>query len=158
MRRSQDIIEDLNYYRDARTQRVCEGQWYDDICERTMTATKELITHEDDDGEHVETFTFRFCYRVCGLCDGKGSTVSAGIDCGGLSDQDMWDDPDFASDYFGGTYDVSCPVCNGRRVEPMINDTALTDDQKRGLKIMEEDAQCARECHAERMSEMRMGC
>ena len=158
MSRSQAIIEDMNYCNDSRTQAACEGNWYDAFDEQTMTATKELTYYDDDEEECAETFTFRVCYRVCGLCNGKGSTVSAGIDCGGLSDQDMWEDPDFARDYFGGAYDVSCPGCNGKRIVPAINESNLTDDQKRALKIMEDDAQCARECHAERMSEMRMGC
>ena len=55
-------------------------------------------------------------FDVCGTCDGKGSHVNPGIDSNGITSDEMWQDPEFAEDYFRGVYDVPCYECHGRRV------------------------------------------
>ena len=157
-RSSQAIIDDMNYYNDPRTRAAREGSWYDSFDESTMTATKELTHWDDEDVEHTEVFTFKVRFEVCDLCHGKGTMVNPSIDCGGLTEDDFYDDPDFEEDYHSGRYDVRCSKCSGKRVVPVIDDYNLTDDQKRALKIMRQQAEDAAYDHAERMAEMRMGC
>ncbi len=71
------------------------------------------------DGEE----TFPCCMRVetkfevCGQCQGSGQVVNPSIDCGGLSQEDFDEDPDFEVAYFSGQYDITCPTCRGKRVE-----------------------------------------
>ena len=66
---------------------------------------------------------FRFCMRVrtkfevCGQCRGSGKVVNPSIDCGGLTQEDFYDDPDFEEAYMSGRYDQTCPNCGGKRVE-----------------------------------------
>jgi len=56
-------------------------------------------------------------FEVCSQCSGSGKVVRPEIDCGGLSQEDFYDDPDFEEAYFSGRYDVTCPTCHGKRVE-----------------------------------------
>tara|TARA_B100000131_G_scaffold321061_1_gene370775 strand:- start:3915 stop:4400 length:486 start_codon:yes stop_codon:yes gene_type:complete len=157
-RSSQAIIDDMNYYNDPRTRAAREGKWYDSFDERTMTATKELTYWDEEDEERTESFEFRVRFEVCGLCNGKGTMVNPSIDCGGLTDDDFYDDPDFEEDYHSGCYDVRCSKCDGKRVIPVLDDHCLTDDQKRALEIMREQAEEEAAYQAEVMAEMRMGC
>jgi hypothetical protein len=53
---------------------------------------------------------------VCPICEGKGKYVNPSIDSHGLSAEDFAEDPDFAEDYFRGTYDIVCKCCAGRNV------------------------------------------
>lgn len=55
---------------------------------------------------------------VCDLCEGKSTVVNPSIDCCGLTAEDFRDDPDFADDYIGGCYDITCPRCGGRSTIP----------------------------------------
>tara|TARA_B100000131_G_scaffold114902_1_gene111874 strand:- start:1726 stop:2211 length:486 start_codon:yes stop_codon:yes gene_type:complete len=157
-RSSQAIIDDMNYYSDPRTRAAREGSWYDSFDERAMTATKELTHWDNEDVEHTEVFTFNVRFEVCDLCNGKGSHVNPSIDSGGLSYDDFYGDPSFEEDYHSGRYDVSCNQCSGKRVVPVIDDHCLSDDQKRALKIMREQAEEEAAYQAEVMAEMRMGC
>lgn len=63
------------------------------------------------------TITVPMEYEVCGLCQGSGKTVNPNIDCGGISQEDFDEDPDFEQDYFSGRYDITCTRCRGLRVE-----------------------------------------
>ena len=155
--RQQQISDDMNYYNDPRTRAAAKGNWYDSFDESSMTATKEITHWGDDDEEVTETFTFNVHFEVCDLCHGKGTMVNPSIDAGGLC-YDDFDDPYFEEDYHGGFYDVPCSQCNGKRVVPVISKHSLTDDQKRALKIMREQAEEEAHYHAECMAEMRMGC
>lgn len=69
-------------------------------------------------------------YEVCDTCNGKGSYVNPSIDSNGLSSEDLYDDPDFAEDYFSGKYDVSCNECKGARVSPTVDWESLSSDPK----------------------------
>lgn len=84
--------------------------WFDRLDERRMIAVVE-----NDEGEEVEV---PFLWEVCTMCSGKGSHVNPSIDSEGIPAEDFRDDPEFAADYFGGTYDQPCVECDGRRVSP----------------------------------------
>jgi len=62
------------------------------------------------------------------------------IDAGGISSEDFYDDPEFAEDYQSGVYDITCPQCSGKRVEPIVDESRLDDEQKAAMEHMEEAA------------------
>jgi len=136
------LLNDLAYYNDSRVI-AGESKWYDSFDEKKMTAT---YTHYDEEGcEEIRTISIRF--EVCPTCEGKGSHVNPSIDSHGLSAEDLYEDPDFAEDYFSGTYDIECNGCGGRRVIPVpIDDDVLKHLEKRAI----EDAQYRAEVAAER--------
>ncbi len=93
---------------------------------RNCAAAKAPILYMED-GSEVE---LPMHWAVCPVCDGKGKHVNPAIDCGGLTAEDFAEDPDFAEDYFGGTYDQTCNCCKGRTTVQAINWDALTAEQK----------------------------
>jgi hypothetical protein len=126
------------------------GSCYESFDEQQMTLT---FRYWDDEGdEQVITFPARF--EVCELCDGRGSHVAPGVDAGGITAEDMYDDPDFAEDYFGGAYDVPCYRCGGKRVEPVVVEERLSRDQMAILRKIMEDCYDERR---ERSAEMEWG-
>ena len=52
-------------------------------------------------------------WAICNVCDGNGTHVNPSIDCGGLTQDDFDQDPEFAESYFSGRYDQTCSGCNG---------------------------------------------
>ncbi len=74
-----------------------------------------FITYDAEDNEVEHTVPSKF--EVCSGCNGKGSHVNPAVDGDGISAEEMYEDPDFAEEYFGGTYDIQCQTCNGLRVE-----------------------------------------
>ena len=138
-------LERANYERDPRTQEYPEPG---DFNPRRGLLTMELppIELNPNDPKHapilarllgeeetqklrsaglpadLEGYTFEVPakYRVCHLCRGRGAVVNPGVDCMGLTSEDLAADPGFAEDYFGGRYDVSCPACKGLRVLPTV--------------------------------------
>lgn len=102
---------------------------------------------------HVHTLVMR--YQVCPVCQGRGTHVNPSIDCGGLSDEDFRDDPDFRDDYFGGAYDVTCYTCRGNRVVPEPDEGACDPE---ALKVWRERERERAAYAAERAAERRMGC
>jgi len=63
------------------------------------------------------TLELRTKYEVCSLCNGSSKICNPSIDCGGISEEDFAEDPDFEEEYFSGRYDQTCTRCNGKRVE-----------------------------------------
>jgi len=51
--------------------------------------------------------------EICDLCNGWQKVVNPSIDCGGLTQDDFDEDPDFRDEYFSGAYDIQCPQCRG---------------------------------------------
>lgn len=96
-------------------------KWYSSFNEKTMT----FIINEEGEDE----MTIPAKYEVCGTCDGHGSHVNPSIDSQGLTREDFDDDPDFEQDYRAGRYDVPCAECRGRRVVPVVDDTATPEQQ-----------------------------
>lgn len=66
-------------------------------------------------------------FRVCPVCEGRGTTVNPAIDCNGLTRDEFEADPDFAADYMAGLYDVQCRGCEGKRVVTAERITALRE-------------------------------
>jgi len=56
---------------------------------------------------------FPMKWAICSQCDGDGSHVNPSIDCGGITQDEFDEDPEFAEAYFSGRYDVSCKPCGG---------------------------------------------
>jgi hypothetical protein len=120
---------------DCRDREKMDGQWYKSFDERRMVVTVAYTLYadgsfssEEDDGECEAEFPVKF--EVCGLCNGKGSHVNPSIDAHGISQEEFDEDPDFEEAYFEGRYDVVCYRCGGKRVEPVVNEDALTKEQK----------------------------
>lgn len=131
-------IEDSNYYSDSRVAASYKSKWYVRIKENSMTA---IVKDYDGNTREVE-----FEYEVCPTCQGRGKHVNPSIDASGLSSEDFAEDPDFATDYLSGLYDVSCYECGGKRVVPVTTDEEV-------LRSIEEE----RAYKQERLAEMRMG-
>ena len=93
-------------------------------------------------------------FVVCPACRGNGKHVNVAIDAGGLSEE-MMDDPDFYADYMGGTYDVTCNRCEGKRVVPEVNWEMLNPTIREAYEAQLEDEAGY---EAERLAEIRMGC
>jgi len=126
---------------DIRDQESFRTQWYKDLDERAMRATVEVAVLDDerpDDGgpDEVEV-VIPYRYEACSLCGGKGRHVNPAIDSEGISMEDFHRDPDFASDYMSGVYDVACYRCKGRRVEAVLDERALkAQDPKLYERVM----------------------
>lgn len=135
---------------DCRDKELMNGPWYESFDEKTMTVTVTIYNEEE---EEIEA-SFPVEFEVCGICSGKGSHVNPSIDYNGISAEEFYDDPEFAEDYFGGTYDVPCYRCHGKRVEPIINEENLSKEQKEDYKLFIEkqinDEEYCREVEMER--------
>lgn len=124
-------LEDMNYARDARN------------CERDEAPVLFL-----EDGTEK---TLPTTWVVCHVCNGAGTHVNPSIDCGGISAEEMHDDPDFAEDYFAGTYDIACNRCGGRTTERAVDWDRLSEaDAKAYRQQLADDAAGEREAYYER--------
>ena len=58
--------------------------------------------------------------KECTRCRGKGTHVNPAIDGNGITSDEMdrhdHDDPEFRDNYRRGMYDVTCELCNGKRL------------------------------------------
>ena len=146
------MLEAYNYHNDPRTRARDGNDWYNSFDSDAMTVT--VTVYDNDNGDEV-TRTLPAQYVVCPLCEGKGSHVNPSIDCGGISRDDFYDDPDFERGYFSGRYDVTCYQCHGKRVVPTINRAACHGPEAVTLKLLEEEwaeeAEFEACCRAERM-------
>lgn len=78
----------------------------------------------DDEGVQLTRLPTRM--EVCPRCHGTGTHVNPSVDGAGISTSDeCWDDDDFRSAYFGGVYDVTCEVCDGRNVVPVLDEDRI---------------------------------
>jgi len=146
-------LENLNIATDARS---CDPAKIPTLimwCCETCGELEGFCDHEGEMVEVTEQLPWRF--EVCGLCRGNGKHVNPAVDAGGLTREDFDADPDFAEDYFSGTYDVTCARCSGKRVEQVIDHDALTKDQATALEVQ---AKAEAEYRAETLAELRAGC
>jgi hypothetical protein len=135
--------EDRNYYNDARVRAAEETDDFTILEERAGTlvirldeSIVEMLCDEgvrqregrEDDFDGVLEVEFK--YEVCSLCEGRGKHVNPSIDCGGLTQEDFAEDPDFAEEYMSGNYDVPCACCHGKRVVPSVT---LPEDVQKAL-------------------------
>lgn len=119
--------EARNFDSDSRVIAGGRSDWFLKLNESKRLALVEIFDDEEDCEIEV---VLPFKYEVCSTCNGKGTHVNPSIDAGGLSADDFREDPDFAEDYFGGTYDVSCYECHGKNVVPEVDTKNLTPEQK----------------------------
>lgn len=108
--------------------------------------------------EYEEFYEFKLPthFEVCYRCEGHGTHVNPAIDGNGISAQEWneWEDSS-RSMYMNGGYDIACEDCNGMRVVPVVNESALTKEiQDKWSKHL--DDWFADE--AQRRAEDRMGC
>ena len=136
---------------DARDRAAITSHWYENLNKDRMTVKVWLY---DDDADEKFLAEFPVNFGVCPLCEGRGSHVNPSIDAHGISAEELYDDLEFAEDYFSGIYDVSCYECKGLRVVPEIAESILTDEQKKNYELLQQkwrdDAYYAAECAAER--------
>jgi hypothetical protein len=128
-------LEDRNYFNDPRT-RAAEGKWYDSFDSDKMEFTVSYYPDEEDFSE-PELITIPATYQVCGLCRGKGTVVNPSIDASGIGHEDF-EDEDFEEGYRTGRYDIPCPQCDGKRVEPVVSGSNLSPEQKAALDYVAE--------------------
>lgn len=155
-----NYMQDAAYHSDSRVIAGESANWYESFDENRMVATMaggcESCPDEpncgpnhcprgDCPGHFTEEVAIRF--EVCPLCNGKGSHVNPSIDAHGLSAEDFAEDPDFAREYFRGTYDQPCNECGGRRVVPVPTDEKVLE---RYYKSLAAEAAYQAECAAER--------
>jgi hypothetical protein len=145
------IMDDYNYYNDARVKVAEMGDWFTTFSENTMTATVEVM---DEDGEDFVEVEVACKMEVCDLCGGRGRHVNPAIDSGGLSREDL-EDEGFRRDYFRGRYDVPCNQCRGRRVVPVVDPKRNEPWVLAAIDEMENERAMS---HRERMAELRFGC
>ena len=137
-----------------------DALYANDIDDATFCA---LVDHElfhcaqdtdEDDGLYVDEIELPTTWVVCDVCDGKGTHVNPSIDCGGISPEAFAADPDFAEDYFGGTYDQTCNRCKGRTTVRAVDWDALTAEQRTAYEAQLQSEHEDRACY---LAEMRMG-
>jgi len=112
------LTEELNYFQDSRVRAKGKG-WYKTFDEKSMKATVEIFDEETEEEKEVVVSVE---FETCPTCDGKGVHVNPSIDASGLSNEDFYEDLDFAEDYHNGIYDVVCYECEGLRVVPVCLD------------------------------------
>lgn len=90
-------------------------------------------------------------WAVCHVCNGKGTHVNPSIDSGGLTSEDFAEDPDFAEEYFAGTYDQTCNACKGRTTVAVVDEDRISPaDLKLYREQLDDEAQLRREEYYER--------
>jgi hypothetical protein len=139
MRSQAQVIDDLNYHSDPRTQGPAKTPVLYEFDENGAVIERELPTH----------------WEICPVCQGEGKHVNPAIDAGGISGETFAEDPEFAEDYMSGVYDVVCNHCNGRTTVRAVDWDAMSEeDQKAFQEQLDEEAYS----HAEHMAEIRAGC
>jgi RecJ-like exonuclease len=117
-----------------------------------MNGGNKIPVHIDADGiEHKMPVKFEVCF----LCDGHGKHVNPSIDAHGISGDDFAADPGFADEYFGGTYDVPCNECHGKRVIHVVDRDNCDSDL---LAAYDAETQEQRDFEIMQEAERRMGC
>jgi hypothetical protein len=145
----------MNYYsNDPRDEQARHGNWWQSYSAEDKTITVSVTDPET--GDEIEAI-FPMKFRVCGLCEGRGSHVNPAIDAHGISGQEFAEDPGFAEEYFRGAYDVTCYRCGGQNVEPTIDEGSLSEEQKALLKLHHKRQEQEARWRAEEAWERRMG-
>lgn len=136
-------LDNYNYHRDPRTWNVPRAY---EVLEEGPDATKvqlcdELLEALQDDEtlaeDHDGVITAQTKNEVCDQCQGSGTMVNPSIDAGGISGDDMHDDPEFAEAYFSGAYDMTCNCCKGRRV---VASLTFPEAIQKAIRVFETDA------------------
>jgi hypothetical protein len=142
----EQIRADIAYRTDHRVLAQEHGSAFKGVDLKKMELTLEL-------GDPVESVIFPVKYEVCACCEGQGTTTNPSMDANGLNIDELEDDQLDA--YFSGAYDIPCPHCEGKRVEPVINREAAGADK---LELYDEYSQDEYEAQQTYIAEARMGC
>lgn len=128
------ILDDLNYLND----------------QRSAPAAEAPVVYMDDGSQKPLPIK----WAVCPVCDGKGSHVNPSIDANGLSREQFEDDPDFAEQYWNGTYDQTCTRCKGRTTVPIVDENACDSLLLAMYRRQQQDKADDRACY---LAEVRAG-
>ena len=115
---------------------------------------KKKDTWIDNEGEEV-TIEVPAKFETCYVCRGKGKHVNPSIDAHGITQEEFYEDPDFAEQYWMGDYDVVCNECHGQRVIPVLNEDVVDPEH---LKMIREYEQGEADYQAMVEAERRYGC
>jgi hypothetical protein len=147
-------------------------KWWSSINEKEMKATHKALSLEyieDFFEEGSEEFTwainncnedgyicFPIQFVVCFVCYGKGNHVNPSVDSHGITGEEFenewsWEEREL---YMNGGYNVTCYLCNGKRVVPELNENVPECIKKMFHEYEQEEASYQRVCRYERM----MGC
>jgi hypothetical protein len=150
-RSSRAIMEEVNYFRDARV-RNAERYNNRDADEQAMVIRFE---YEDNEGETVVgEFPARF--EVCPTCEGRGTHVNPSIDASGYyADEDEDYIPDDDEPAYPHAFEQTCGTCHGKRVVLEIDRRAADPDMLARYDAHLDDLD---ECEADRLAELRAGC
>jgi hypothetical protein len=145
-------LETYNYYNDRRVQNGFREKWYKSFDKKNMIVKVQIY-----DEDYEEEVTFPVHFSVCPECQGHGRMVNPSIDAGGISQEEFYDDPDFAEAYLSKVYDIDCSYCKGEKVVPEITISGMSEDMKRKVELLREQQADQEACLAEMMAERRMG-
>lgn len=108
----------------------------------------------DDDGAEIyEELPAK--HEVCGNCEGHGTHLRAAIREHAYTQEEFQEsfDEEEAAEYFtrGGRYDVTCEVCKGNRVVPVVDESELTEAQRESYsQFCEYREEAEREAYTDR--------
>ena len=108
------------------------------------------LTWSDEDGEEV-THSFPCKNEVCPRCEGYGTHLTPSIGNHAYSHEEFYEsfpDDEDREEYFkrGGIYDVQCEECKGNKVIEVVDESRLSEEQKKLYAEYEE--------HEEEMARM----
>lgn len=116
------------------------------------------LTLDNEDGSE-STHELPAKFEVCFRCEGHGMHLNPSIGNHAYSAEEFYAefDEDDRREYFkrGGIYDVSCEVCKGQRVVPVVDETRLDAEQKRIHALWKEQEAERKRFDAEWRAEMR---
>lgn len=93
----------------------------------------------DDDSEEEHELPAK--YVVCGRCDGHGSHLTPSIGEHAYSAEEFNEsfDDEEAQEYCtrGGIYDIQCVECKGNKVVSVVDETHLSEEQKKIYELFQ---------------------
>lgn len=139
-----------NFHTDSRVQARDRAKRFNEHVDLTENEKIALVSAG---GLEVEV---PFDWTLCSLCEGDGTVTDPNVDAGGISSREMRRrGPEFRRSYEQGDYDIPCPKCQGKRVEPDLQ--PKTEDQKDVVRALRDQLQAARETDQIRRAERAMG-
>lgn len=97
----------------------------------------------DESGNEETEVSFPSKKEVCPECNGEGSVLREGLRGYAFSAEEFcetFSEPEDQAEYFkrGGIYDETCPCCHGKNVIDVIDESALTAEQKADYELFQE--------------------
>jgi len=127
-------LEEYNFWSDRRTQESMKKKLFSVEGYRVKLKgwVKEILDLRAVDYDEK---AISIKYEVCTLCSGEGKVVNPSVDASGFSPYNQLD----LEDYLSGQYDVTCPKCEGLRVEAFPRFTGGLKEVIDEIKKEEED-------------------